>query len=457
MIRGFDSHRLLKRDYKVPTKIPIISFLVFILFSANLAAQDTLPKSFITFNEAENLAIENSHTIASQAYVVKSAKEDAKAQQVKRYPQLSVGADSTFQSKIGRISIPGVGNRTVGDHVNWSAGPALDWVVWDTGQITKKAKSLEKTADAQYENLDYDTRQVLLNARLAYINVQLAKEQVMLVRDALKLARAQYADVSAKKKAGTADLLDLTVAHQEVVDREKDLETADGNLAIARRNLIATLSFNPDIKGADSLDVEPIKNVLHTLLPKSDTYVDIDSHPQVVALEDQKQAFDLAAKSSSARHWPKVTMKGTSTFEYPNLGDNDTIQQNKMMLNLHLPVLDWGMINKETRSSRYQAYSAREQKEQTAIDLSRDTQDTRERIGTLKNLRLANVKAVKDAVEVARLMYDSYNVGRVIFLDVQRANVKALSVKVDSAQTDAELAMQVSKLLALAVSEGESK
>jgi len=439
----------------VSKKILIIFLFQFFLFGTTLYAQNAPPKSFISFHDAERLAIENSHAIASQGYAVKSAKEDAKAQQMRRYPQLSFKADSLFLSKIGSISLPGVGNREVGDHINWSTGPALDWVVWDTGEITKKAKSLEKTVDAQSENLDYNTRQVLLNARASYINVELAKEQVGLVRDALKLARAQYSDISEKKKAGTADLLDLTVAHQEVVDRERDLETADGELAIAKKNLIAALGFDPEIEGGDAIDVEPIGDVVRTLLPRSDAHVDIGSHPQIKALSDREQAHELSAKSSGARHWPKITMKGTSTFEYPNLGDKTTIQQNKMLLNLHLPILDWGMISKETRSSRYQAYSAKEQKEQTAINLSRDTQDIRERIKTLRALRIADVKAIRDAVEVARLTYDSYNAGRVIFLDVQRANVKALSVKVDSARTDAELAVQISKLLALAVSEGE--
>lgn len=440
---------------KVTRKLIIIILLV--LLGGELAAQDALPKSFISFREAEEIAIENSHSIASQNYVVKSAREDAKAQQVKRYPQLSFGAESMFQSKIGEITNPVFGTQNVGSHTNWSTGPVLDVVVWDTGHITKKAKSLEKNADAQMENLDYSSRQVLLNARIAYINLQYAKEQVMLVRSALSLARSQYADVSAKKSAGTADLLDLTVAHQEVVDREKDLESATGQLAVAKRDLIAALGYDPNIKDADSIDVEPIRNVLSTLLPRSEAYVDVGSHPRVKALDDQSQAYELAAKSSSARHWPKVTARGTSTFEYPNLGNNETIQQNKAFLNLHLPILDWGLISKETRSSKYQAHSAKEQKAQTAIDLSRDTEDIRERISTLKDLRVANVRAVRDAVEVARLMYDSYNAGRVIFLDVQRANVKALATKVDSAQNDAQLAMQISRLLALAESEGDLK
>ncbi len=438
-------------------KILTISVLQIFLSGAALAAQNTPPESFISFRDAEQFAIENSHTIASQRYVVRSAKENAAAQQVKRYPQLSLGADSMFQSKVGSISSPVFGNQQVGSHTNWSAGPVLDWVVWDTGHITKKAKSLEKVADQQTENMDYDTRQVLLNARTSYINVQLAREQLRLVKEALNLARAQYAVVADKKNAGTADLLDLTVAHQEMVDRERDLEQTTGDLGVAKRAFVASLGFDPSSPGVDQLEVEPIRNVLSALLPRSDTYVDIDSHPQVKALSDQQQSHDLAAKSSSARHWPKITMRGSATFEYPNLGDNTTIQQNKMLLNFHLPILDWGLISKETRSSKFQAHSAKEQKEQTAIDLSRDTEETRERIKTLKELRGTNVRAVKDAVEVAKLMFDSYNAGRVIFLDVQRANTKALAVKVNSAQTDAELAARIAQLLSLAETEGEPR
>ncbi|MFH1875053.1 MAG: TolC family protein [Pseudomonadota bacterium] len=438
-------------------KLVIIFLFLFLMNSSNLLAADKLAADFLTFEQAGELALENSHTLASQEQIVESAKQEAKAQKVKRYPFLNFEAQSMFVSKIGRFQIPTLGiNREVGDHINWSVGPALEWTVWDTGQITKKAKSLEKTTAAQTQNLDYYGRQVLFSARSSYIDVQLAKEQVRLVKDALNLAQAQYSDILEKKKAGTADLLDLTVAHQEVVDRQRDLEEAFGNLALAKRALVATLGYDPQAESVDALEVQQINQVLNVLLPQANTQVDIEAHPQVQALADQQQAYELAAKSSSARHWPKIDMKGTSTFEYPNLGENITIQQNKLLLNLHLPIFDWGMISKESRSNKFQAYSTQEQKKQTMLDLERTTAEIRQRIKTLKGLRIANIKAINDAVEVARLTYNSYQAGRVIFLDVQRANVKALSIKVDSAQTDAELARQISQLLALAQSKEPS-
>lgn len=437
----------------------IFAFLFLIQAAAidkGIAADGVNLNSFISFSEAEDIAIKNSHLLASQKYTVESARAKTFAQEVKRLPTLDLGASSTFQSKIGSISIPQLGiERTVGNRINWSVGPVVNWVVWDTGQIINKARSLKKITDAETENLENDRRQVLLNARTAYINVQLAKEQVMLVLDALKLARAQYDDVLNKKNAGTADLLDLTVAHQEMVDREKDLEEANGELVITKKALVAALGFEPESEQSDLLDVESIGKVLGVLLPKADVYVDIMEHPQVLALEDQKLSAEFAARSISGRHWPDVTLQGKSTFEYPNLGINETIQQNKLMLGLSLPILDWGKISKETKSEKYLAHSAKEQKNQTIVDLSRTTAQTREKIQTCKELRVANAKVVKDAVEVARLMYDSYNAGRVIFLDVQRTNVKALSAKVDAARNDANLAVQIANLLALAEGEGK--
>lgn len=438
-----------------------ITFLLISLFQFffinNAGAADVLPlDSILTFGEAERIALENSHLIESQRYAVETAKEVAAAQRATRYPGLSFQASSSFSSKIGRIEFPQLGlQKEIGDHTNWSVGPALNWVVWDTGQIMKKAKSLQMKTSAEGENLENDRRQVLLNVRTVYINVQLAKEQRRLIDDALRLARAQYAYVLKKKEAGTADLLDLTVAHQEVVDREKDLEQANGDLAISKRALIAVLGFDAEKGNPDELDVEAIKGVLNALLPRSDMKVDVESHPQVMALSDMQRSSELAAKSSSAQHWPLVTLQGTATFEYPNLGENKTIQQNRLMLGLGLPIVDWGKINKEVRSYRYQAYSASEQKKQTAIDLSRAAAETRERIQTFKELRIANEKAVRDAVEVARLSFDSYKAGRIIFLDVQRANVRALAAKVDAARNDANLAVQISNLLALAEGEGD--
>lgn len=439
----------------MPEKIATLAVFLFLTCTLASAAGECAPRKFVAFKEAEETALRNSYQIAAQKYVVEAARDRAFAQEVKRLPTIGFNAESTFLSKVGRIEIPSSGiNQEVGEHLNWSIGPMVNWVVWDTGQIVNKAKSIKSTADAEDQNLEYDRRQVLLNARAAYIGVQLAKEQVRLINESLRLARAQYDYVLEKKRAGTADLFDLTVAHQEVVDRIKDMEGAEGELAISKSNLVAAMGYDPEWWESDLVDVEPIGNVLNVLLPRSNAYFEAETHPQVKSLEHQQRASNLAAKSTIAQYYPEVSLNGSATYDYPNLGQDDTIQQNKLMLSLGVPILEWGSIAKEARSQKRQARSAFEQKNQIIIDLSRDVWNVRENIQTDKDLRIADREAVRDAVEVAYLSFESYKAGRIIFLDVQRANVKELAAKVDAARNDADLAMQISKLLALAESGG---
>lgn len=426
--------------------------------SASVFAEDMGARRFISYKEAEQLSLENSHQVQSQNNVVNSANDTAFAQEVKRLPQLSFGADTSIVSKVGNITIPALGvTQQVGEHLNWAIGPAINFVVWDTGQIMNKARSLRKTASAESNVLDYDKRQVLLNGRAAYIRVQIAKEQVKLVNDALSLARAQYAYVLDRKNTGTADLFDLTVAHQEMSDREKDLEQAQGELAVSKRDLLGALALDAEMDNADNVDVEPILDVLDVMLPRSNMEVEIESHPQVKEYADRQFSAELAAKSTIAKYYPEVKLRGSSTFEYPNLGQASTIQQNRLMFNLSVPILDWGMIAKEAGSQKYQAKAANETKKQTIVDLTRSLSSTRSDIDTYKKLRVSTTRAAKDAVEVARLSFESYKAGRIIFLDVQRANVKALSALVEQARTEATLGLKIARLLALAETEGDFK
>jgi outer membrane protein TolC len=410
----------------------------------------------IPFKEAERAAIKNSPQLIAQKYTADSGYEQARSVKMTRFPTLQLNAQSSLSSKIGRINIPTLGiSSTVGDHLNWNISPTLNLIVWDTNQIINKAKSLERSADAQSNTLDYDKRQILLNARTSYIGVQIAKEQVRLVKESLALARYQYSVVLDRYNAGTSDRFDLTVADQEVADREKDLEQAEGELLVSKRALVAALAIEDEIEKAETVDVEPIKTSLDILTPRSNAAFDPKTHPQVKALQDQKASSELAAKSTIGGYFPEVTVQGSAGYQYPNLGANDVIQQNKVSFGLQMPIFEWGSIWKEAKSQKYLARSAEQQKRQTVIDLTRDVAETRDWIKTYRKLQTANVRVVKDAVDVARLSFDSYKAGRIIFLDVQRANVKELSAKVDAARNDGNLAIQIARLLALAEDIGD--
>lgn len=431
-----------------------------------------MPLIKLSLDDAASLAIANSNTLGAQTETAESAREAAASALTQRFPQIGIGASTTFQSKIGQVTLPPSQTVQVGDHYTWWVGPVLEWVAWDGGVIGKNAKSLKHTADAEARSGENVRRNVLLSSRMAYFSVQLACEQLRLVTESLNVARAQYADVAQRERIGSADRLDAVTAHQEVVDRERDYQDAQRELAVQVRSLIALLGapqkrdalFPIDARlsrHTKSLPTHPdmivnldlLTDTIAIMQPRARGEVDITKHPAYQSSEESVRAAHLAYESARAAHWPKVTVTGQSTYQYPNFGDLSTVQQNQLTMGLAVPVIDWGMVSKQARSKKHAANAAQEQLKETERTLSRDLAQTMDRIALLNASRATYAAAVKDASEAARLVYEKYKAGDIIFLEVQRANLKALRAKVDAARIDAQLLGQLAQMESLITEE----
>jgi outer membrane protein TolC len=432
------------------------------------AASSGMPLLKVSLDDAASLAITNSNTLGAQTNTADSAREAAASAWTQQLPQIGITGSTMFQSKVGQVAVPAGGTVQVGDHSNWSVGAALQWVAWDGGVIGKNAKSLKHSAESQKLSAENVRRSVLYNSRMAYFSVQLACEQLRLVAEALSVARAQYADVVQRARIGSADRLDEVTAHQDVVDRERDYQDAQRELAVQVRSFVALLGapqeegalFPVDARiarGAKAMPTRPdlvvnldsLSDALALMQPRAQGQVDLTKHPAYQSSEETVRAAHFAFESARAAHWPKVTVTGQSVYQYPNFGDLSRVQQNQLTLGLSLPVIDWGMVSKQARSKQYAAGAAAEQLKEMERTLSRELAQTHDRIALLRSSRTTYAAAVKDAVEAASLVYEKYKVGTLIFLDVQRANLKALSAKIDLARIDAQLLGQLAEMESL--------
>lgn len=427
----------------------------------------------LTLDQAAAIAVEGSHKVAAQRETAGAANESAASAATKRFPMIGITAQTQVLSKIGEV-IPAVGAPIqIGDHYNWSVGPVLSWTAWDAGAIAKNAKSLKRTADAERFATEASKRDALLSSRMGYFAVQLASEQLRLVADALAVARLQYRDVSNRASAGAASRLDLVTAHQEVMDRERDELDAQAELAVQVRQLVAILDLPQrveptapaDVRTAKMLagmpirpdlllDLDTLADALAAMRPRATGTAPLEKHPAIQSARERTDAARTAWEAAKANHWPKVTVQGSSTFQYPNFAQLETVQQNQVTFGLSLPVLDWGMISKDARSQRHKANAALEQLRQTETQLAQDLGGARDQASILERQRATVAAAARDAVEAAKLIYDAYLAGEVIFLEVQRANLKALQAKVDAARTDAQLLGQFARLENLITNQG---
>lgn len=454
--------------------MPIAAILI-LAFPASRAAADELslmaathegaPLFSLTLDQAAKIAIDNSNRLAAQRETAGAAREGADSAETKRLPQLGLSAQGQVLSKVGEI-IPAVGPPVqIGDHYNWSVGPVLSWTAWDAGAIAKNAASLRRSADAERLAAEAVERDALMDSRMSYFGVLLASEQLKLAAEALAVARLQHRDVSERAAAGSASRLDLVSAHQEAMERERDVESAQAELAVQVRGLVAVLNLpqlpqpiapvdkrvagslaRSGIKPDLVLDLDTIPDVIASMRPRAAGDAPIDEHPAVQSARERTDAARMAWEAAKANHWPKVTVQGSSTFQYPNFAQLETVQQNQLTFGLSVPILDWGMISKEARSKKHKANAAMHELDETKTQLARDLGQTRDRAAILERQRSTVAAAAKDAAEAAKLVYDAYKAGEVIFLEVGRANLRALQAKVEAARTDAQLLTQFARL-----------
>lgn len=426
----------------------------------------------LTLLEAEQLALVNSHALESLRLVKESTSESAAGQGAKRFPHLGLEGTARFNSDIGMVQLPTGQQMQIGDHHSWSVGPVLEWVAFDAGQLSRQTDSLRRLADSQGYQYSSARRQKLLASRLAYFGVQLALKQLRLVSDSLGVAVAQHRDVEQNHQAGLASRLDLVTAHQEVVDRTRDFQDAQAELAVRVRELAAITGQQQEQQTifpvgsgmggrggsgrADLIvDVEPIDRTLAAFLPRTDAMAPVEEHPLVSAAEQQRESAIAAERGVKAGRWPKVSVLGRSSFEYPNFAELNTIQQNALSFGLKMPIFDWGLISHQARSQRHQASAAEEQRQQLIVDLNRDLGQARDRIAALKAQRATCAAAVRDAAESSALIYEAYKAGQLTFLEVQRANFRSLAARVEAARTDVQLLAQIARLSEIVSSEGE--
>ncbi len=426
----------------------------------------------MTLFEAEQLALQNSHALESLRHARESTSESAAGQGAKRFPQLGLEGTARFNSAIGMVELPTGQQMQIGDHHSWSVGPILEWVAFDAGQLSRQTESLRRLADSQGSQYSSARRQKLLGSRLAYFGVQLALKQLRLVSESLGVARAQYSDVSQNNAAGLASRLDLVTAHQEVVDRTRDFQDAQAELAVRVRELAAITGQQQERSpvfpvglgmGSRSgptrpdmiVDVEPIERTLAAFLPQAGRVASVEGHPAVTAAEQQRESAKAAERGIKAGRWPKVSVFGRSGFEYPNFAELKTVQQNTLNFGLKMPIFDWGLISHQARSQQHQASAAEEQRRQLIVDLNRDLGQAQDRIAALKAQRSTCAAAVRDAAESASLIYEAYKAGQLTFLEVQRANLRSLTAKVEAARTDVQLLTQIARLSEIVSAEGE--
>ena len=338
-----------------------------------------VPQIFsLSLAEAEQAALAHSPILKGAASDLQSAQSQVEVQLSQLLPSVTLDGNYQYQTEVPALSLlPGAPSFQFGTHNGYSVGPELSYTLWDRSGLLNAWRSQKALAGSQEAQRDLVRRQVRLMTRLDYFQVQLSLEQERSLIDSLRLAQAQYRDINSRFRAGASSRIDWLSAHQQLLDRRRDLRSAQADLSAALRTLIAQmgqgqgadLSSPVDAHIGDPLpdgvstptvrvQLEPLESVESKLEAAAAAPAD-QAYPQLLVYSRQADAQRLSAKSIAAGRWPRVQLSLKSEYLYPNLPLVESTWQNTAMVTASLPLLEFGRTKGQTRAQEALAAPAR--------------------------------------------------------------------------------------------------
>lgn len=416
--------------------------------------------------ERDTLA--HSPRLASTRETAQGAVEKTKAQRSLLWPSLGVEGSYRYQTEVPVFKANALSpSIELGDNPNYSVGPAITWLAWDSGAVRNSAKSLSSQASAKSQESLATENQLRLAARLNLFQVQGTAERLRLLADGLRLAQAQRKDVLVRTKAGAASQQDLLQAETEVLTRRTQFREAQTAFAVAIRDLLALAGSreNYDLSRPLPRDLSvrlpaevPVPSVTVELSPPNamrSTFASAadrpfdPARPEIVSYRLQADAARQSAQAARAGNGPTLHLSAKTSLDYPNGPVHEQINQNTAGAVARWPLFEGNRVAHEVRGQESLARASDERRQQMEEDLYRDWQRARDQLAGLTEEEEINKKSVDQQRRLAQLVYDSYKLGRATFLEVQAANLGLLQNQVQSVKTEVDILSQLAILSSL--------
>ena len=410
------------------------ALLLFALLAAPWIATAENPSVLtrFTLNEAKSRVRVHSPRLKAARAELVAASEQARSQDAAQMPRLSLEANYRYISEVPKFQL-GPTPQPMGDNNNYSLGPQLSYVFWDSGASRNVQRSLRKMEEAkQSENLLVE-RQVLLSTRVAYVQAQLAQKELELSERSLALAQSQSNDIGARFRSGSASQLDALSARMEVSNYELRVAQARAEHAAALAELKVWVGDLPEALVLDPLD--------GGLPPLADTAVPTD-HPLLRSQRSLAEGLRFSERGQRAGHWPTLQMQAKTSLDFPNGPKLERFHQNTLSVGLSWPIFEWGRTSAAVAQKHAEQEAASYRAEQATNELVRDWTKAKSRYANLLEQGQTVNRLLHEAQNLAKLHYQTYRAGRISLLEVQTSNLRLLDTEIRKARIEAQLRTQ---------------
>ena len=387
----------------------------------------------------------------------------AQVQRAARYPRFSLDGSYRYLTEIPTLKVsPASPEVRLGDNNNYSYGPSVQWLLWDTGGVDYAVRALSAQANSRDLEARALEKRVLLTTRLSYFQVLAAVDQVLLFNDAVELAAAQWQDIRLREAAGTASRQEVMQARGELLDRQARRRQAQTQLAGALEDLgaLAGLEVGDTTRPwpAGSKPKGPVEGPVtlwiktddgavlrQTLGPAADRAFKGDL-PELAGWDAQAEAARASARSARAAYGPSLLVNARASRDYPNGPISEEINQRTVGAAVTWPLWEGGRTVRESEKQEVLARAAEEKRDQGERDFYRDWRKARARLAGLREVETLQKATVDERAALSKLVYESYQAGRVPYLEVQNASWALLRAETDHLQTVVDILSQLALL-----------
>ena len=412
-----------------------------------------LPSCFLTAAEVKEIslktceasALEFSPEVKQKQSLKEAALLNYESSGASLYPSLALEAKGAWVSQVPELEL-GPLKMEYGDNWSYSAGPTLNYVLFDAGGRSRVKKGAYFAYMAKEKDFEFAKKTVLLDVRRAYFTVQQDLERMYFMDEQLKVAQKQLSDVNAAFKAGAKSNIDVYMAQKQKLRAEINIASARGALGAHLRELFSLTGDNYGIDASYPLDwrikpgkgenapsaiikADPLKDTLASLSFASNNDFD-KSLPPLAAAEDMAAYYENLAKSLRSSLYPTVALSAGAYAEYPNGPIHESVINGRAGASLRLPLFEGGKSRKEAAANQKQAQAALYEKQDMEERLSTLFYSSKSLLHSLSVQEVLTDDMVKASAKTASLTYQAYKAGSVTFLEVDNANLALLESRI---------------------------
>lgn len=331
--------------------------------------------------------------------------------------------------------------RTVLNNSGMTAQFSAEWLLWDGGESRLSIEEAKEKVLAARQQLISIEQQILFRAVAAYVNVLLRQENVALRRNNLRVLGEELRAAQDRFDVGEVTRTDVALAQSRVAAARSDLATAEGDLVNARAEYLNAVGNPPRaLAGQPRLPALPAS-------VDSAKAVALRRHPDLLAVQHQVTAAELAIQSAVKGFGPKVSARA-SVGATDSLRSSGYSEDASVSLTFSQRLYQGGGINARYRKLLAARDQARANLLRIQGDIVQDVNDAFVR----RQVAAASLVATAERVRAARVAFEGIReeatLGARTTLDVLSAEQELLNAQTAQISARSEQSVAAYELLA---------